>query len=410
LENSETDGNLGMTNNWRFYGSSPGKACLCPSFYDNGRVSLLAKTVLVLLFCLASSSLRSQPVNDQTSGLTFESFFQHPPVVRHAAYEIIYGNTTNLREPHDLSRTFVLDGTNFLTSEVPIGEDAIHKKGLHFCGELKGVRWRGGGWGNVGLLMMFDPSINTNSSDPKDAMYWDRTSPSEIEAHRQDVNLLMHLGIEDIVPGSIIWQPGATNFSARFRGPGSQVLVVSNTPGGPPTTNYIADERTLLIQLTYDRNVVIAANVKYSDVSENVGYLLKYEYTNAFCNGHLPSGWTVFDKNKDNGSLDISYKVQIRDLELAEGELPSDLLDPRKALAKEWKQVGITSNNVAYWLKRRGGMARILTAQEAQAREVKRTLDRDPSALGRARMLIVGAFLVPPLLFTLYRRNRKAKV
>jgi hypothetical protein len=396
-----------MTNDWRFYESSLGKASLCRSFYDNGGVSLLAKTVLVLLFCLASSSLRSQPVNDQTSGLTFESFFQHPPIVRHAAYDIIYGNTTNLREPHDLNRTFVLDGTNFLMSEVPIGEDSIHKKGLHFCGELNGVRWRGGGWGNVGLLMMFDPSLNTNSSNPKDPMYWDQTSPSEIEAHRQDISLLMNLGIEYIVPGSIIWQPGATNFSAGFRGPGNQVVVSTNLDNHP-TTNYIADERTLLVRLTYDRNVVTAAHVKYVGSSKDWDYLLKYEYDNAFCNGHLPCGWTLFDKDDGDGS--ISYKVKIHDLELAESGLPSDLLDPRKALAKQWQQIGITSNNVAYWLTKRGGMAQVLTAQAAQAREVKRTLDRDPSALGRARMLIIGAFFVPPLLFGLYWKNRKAKV
>jgi len=362
----------------------------------------------VRLFTLLCMWLASQTFAKGESGqdISFESFLTNPPTVRHAAFDVIYGNTTDLKEPHDLSRTFVLDGTNFLMSEVPIGEDSVHKKGLHFSGELNGVRWHGGGWGNVGLLMMFDPSLNTNSSDPNAPMYWDQTSPSEMETSREGINLLMHLGIEHMVPGSIIWQPGATNFSAGFSGVGN-LMVVSRSPGAPPTTNFLKDDGTLLVQLHYDRDGLAAAKVKYADRSELWDYSLKYEYDNAFFNGHLPCGWTVYSKTDENEK--ILYKIKIRDLELTGDRLPPELLDPRKALAKQWEHIGITSNNVEYWLTKHG-MAQVLTAQAAQAQDVRRSLNRDPFALGRARMLIVGAFLVPPLLFVLYWRNRKTKM
>jgi hypothetical protein len=335
--------------------------------------------------------------------ISFESFLQNPPVIRHAAFDVIVGNDTDLTKPHDVSTTFILDGTNFLMSEVPVGAELMHKNGLYFCGELNGVRWHGGGWGNDGILMMFDPSINTNSSNPQDPMYWSETSVKAIEDNREKINLMMCLGIQKMVVGSIVWQAGATNFSASFHGMGND-MTVARRAGGTPITNYLADTGTLLVQVAYDHGVPANAIVELAGRSEFWGYLIKYRYTSDFFNGRLPSEWTVY--SHFNGNVEERYSVKVRELELADESLPLGILDPRQTLAAQWKEKSISSNNVDYWVNGIN-MTPVLTAASAQALQVKKNIDANPPALIHARVQILCVFLVPPLLYLLYLRRRK---
>jgi hypothetical protein len=377
-------------------------------------VTFLQLSALIVLFYLILSPLdldagTVQSATPQLSAgrsssvpITFESLLQNPPSVEEGSFEVRYGQTNNV------TRTFIEDGANFLMSQVQTGVERSQTNGLWWCGEFANIRWHGGGWGTLGFLTLFDPAINTNSSDPMNPMNWDGTSKPVISQNRETIDLMMHLGIPNMVTGSVIWHPGDTNFIASYDGmdPG---YVVKKQNGNPVATNNFATTGKLAVQLTYKDGVPSTALVIPSNRGPLNRYLISYRYDPNYFGGRLPSGWTVYshyfgaepEKQKRE-----RYALEVKKLTLASGPMSLDEFDPRKALAKEWRSVDVWSNNTEY-LVGDGQMSRLLSASSFQALEVRKNIENSPGSLARARILVLSAFLLMPLIFVRHWRKIK---
>ncbi|MBU6410742.1 MAG: hypothetical protein KGR98_10170, partial [Verrucomicrobia bacterium] len=225
----------------------------------NQRINVSARLrALVCLFGLLA--LPPLAEGSDAPSVTFESFLTNPPAVERAEFDVIVGSRS-LMQPHDVTRTFVEDGTNFLMSEVPMGAPLKPTSGYYFSGDFRGVRWHCGGWGNAGILMFCDPRLNTNPADPNNAFYWNETSAKAVEDNRGKINLMMHLGIQKMVSGSVEWKGGDTNFTAKFRGMGGS-YVVTKKAGVPVATNYLAANGELRVHVTYGDGVPSMAQVE----------------------------------------------------------------------------------------------------------------------------------------------------
>ena len=306
---------------------------------------LAAGVIAPITIHLVASDSTPSGVGDSS----FESFLQHPPAVEYAAFDVIYGS-----KERDVSITFVEDGTKFLMSQMPTGVVPRHTNGLYFCGQFGDVRWHGGGWGNNGLLMMFDLTLNTNSSVPYG------TSQEAIDGNRDMIDQVMHLGIDNMVSGSVLWDQGATNFVANYDRM-APAYAVRKRGGIAISTNSLPTNGQLLVQLSYQHGVPSTALVKFSNRGPFFQYLIKYHYNRDFFGGRLPSEWAIYDPAGERKA----YTIRIHTLMLATQPLSLDQFDPRKALSQQWQYIEIWSNNVGYLLDH-GKMHRMLDASEAQ--------------------------------------------
>ncbi len=211
---------------------------------------------------LRLSVLCGPMVKSQTTSIdsiTFESFLQHPPIIRELAYEKV--------SPHqDDIESFILklDGSNKYLSPV----NAPH--GSLATGWFDGVFWHYHLTSKV--LVFADPKINREIKMPTmplgRRMVVDNGGPAGEFEHYQlesQMDEVLNLGLSQIDRNTIAWDKTHSSFLAFMR----------PLPGVPE------DKRVgLNIELKYSNNVPVSAIIRNAadTQSSNMGVLITYKY------------------------------------------------------------------------------------------------------------------------------------
>jgi len=260
----------------------------------------------------------------QGTGLDFFSFLENPPIIANAEYEKDIANTPPGIPQAALRKSFAFkqDGSNYwLTAQTP-GNPANLADGQY--GEVV--------WGMVGnYLTLFDPKMNDRAGDNGGLLGTQKVV-------RMDINEILKLGIYEMTPDSVVWNPDHTRFT-------------TTTKEGKPLT----------VSLRLENGLPTAAVIQNTDGRPIVS--VWYKYDPDFSGGKLPVEFSRYWGDQPVKKAKI-MTIQLRSLELSNHHLDPDLFNPLPVFAG--KEFILYSNNIAYW-QHGGQLDRVLTLEEAKA-------------------------------------------
>jgi hypothetical protein len=368
---------------------------------ENMRVIRLGALVFfgVLSLLFLGVIVRGADVEETSNSVpvTFESFLRNPPVIDVAEFEIINPPPSseqlaaikqlaeNEKSPAILSALpqlasgqtnpcwLRLDKTNYILNRPTAGG---------YSGKVGSVEWElVGNW-----LKLVDRKIN----DPDQEWLAERANSM------WPVRRFLNLGMEHMIPNTLIWTNGADNFIAEC----DQALDGSNTNRGK-----------FEVQLHYVKGVPLTATTKDVWGTETE---ITYKYDSTFFGGQLPVEFNVVKISQDiHGPVSKLFSLRIKKLQLSENPIDASALNPTVSLKEKYKILIVLSNNVAYGVTRLGKMQPVISPEEANQRsaqaQAKRLEQRFPFGALILRALLVIIVLVPPLLLfgKVFRKGNK---
>lgn len=343
---------------------------------------LFKTTLRLLLFLLLSGGgLRA---GDQTNGvatsdITFESFLKNPPIIEQADFEIYNAppppemvenrrkeiETAMKREgktKYEISPPITnifcslkCDGTNYVLCRSNFDG---------YSGQFGQVGWKL----DNGILRLVDASVSTPTAD------W---LIDQAES-RSAVNRLMSFGIQQMVPGTVKWATGSSQFSA----------VAERVDIGDDRTNPVSDGQ-IDVKVTSAEGRPEAADAKDTWGREIV---IRYKYDRLFFSGRLPVEFTAMTPHGDNPRT--VFTLKIRDLRLSTNFLSTAELDPRKFLAGQFKSILYESNGIVYSKTLKGIAREVVSPEVGAARRAKRLAESHRGVV-IATIAILAALILP---------------
>jgi hypothetical protein len=181
-----------------------------------------------------------------------------------------------------------------------------------------------------------DPKLNPPGSDPGGM-------EREVRVHRITANRLLNLGIQEMIPGSVVWDEVNKSFTADYNKlfvPDEFGAVVKTTDGSE-TSKDISSGR-LSAQLEYENGLPTKATVAYAEGGRV--FTIAYKYSPGFCHGQFP---VEISRVQDGVTV---FNMRLQKLEISKNPLPQAKLDPREAFKGSYDKLITTiySNGVAY--------------------------------------------------------------
>jgi hypothetical protein len=218
---------------------------------------------------------------------------------------------------------------------------------------------------DLGRLEMADPKINL----PDDTNAQNLINNAQFSRTR--ANRLLNLGLEEMVPGTVVWDPDGQGFTASFSKwfPGDVVNARAATDDGVPrlglaeyqdgTLRYndgtiytngtpnesLATNGRLSVRLEFENSLPVKASVQTT--SHDV-FTINYKYRPDFCNGQFPA---EFNRVQSGGTT--MFTLRLQELEIADQPLPRTELDPSAVFRGSFPLLTtiIHSNGAPYELK-----------------------------------------------------------
>ena len=210
-------------------------------------------------------------------------------------------------------------------------------------GKVDGTSWQQ----LNGVLTLSDPKGNKPGGDSGGTVEGESVA-------RMTVDLLLTLGIKDMLPGSAVWDQDKHRFTAKTKS-GTDLVVETTLESGVPAAAYI---------LTSDGQKYIR---------------LQFKYSPGFYGGQVPIEFTAYwvkpgAMNEQSDDLRI-YTIRVKALEISDKHLDAALLKPTHTARS-----GATlfySNNVLYETRKNGAVSRVLTTEEYRKElESRKTRDQ----------------------------------
>jgi RNA polymerase sigma factor (sigma-70 family) len=269
---------------------------------------------------------QSAPPTGNHAGVTFFSILERTPIVANAVFEkelFMNGIPAGARKQ---TFTFFADGDNYRLSTEGIGG-----------GKFEECSWQQFN----GYLVLFDPKANN-----PDGYSGGVTQQESI--CKMTVDLFLSLGINEMLPGTAVWDQDKHRFIAKTKD-GEDLVVETSLENGIPATAYILSN----------------AGQKYKKI--------QYKYSPGFYGGQVPIEFTAYwikpgAENEQSKDRKI-YDIRIKALEISGEHLDKNMLDPAKIAESSTRL--FYSNNIAYWIGKDGKVSRVLTAEE-NAAEIKK--------------------------------------
>lgn len=298
--------------------------------------SILACLILAVKNCGAEQSSRA------TNIVTFESFLRTAPIIASAQFQLqlpppsqtsidalkrmaqqdkaTIGNPDSITDaPRVVNCSAKYDSGSFL----------LNRSG-NYGGRLGNLEWFLIGDG----LRLFDTSLNRP----------DNSWSMQIKMASTPVRRLINLGIEEMIPGTVMWERGSDHFTARAS------KDSFSTDGN--------DSGVIQVRLSYSNGLPREAMVTQTGQDETV---ITYKYDSSFFDGQLP---VEFISAKPLRGSTAKIKLTIQSLVLSPVALTSAELDPREILKGKYHQLFVVSNNVPNSVAKNGGLHPVLTPTE----------------------------------------------
>jgi hypothetical protein len=265
------------------------------------------------------SEEQSAPPTGSHAGVTFFSILEKAPTVANAVFEkeLFFSNVP--AKARKQTYTFLSDGDNYqLTTE-----------GIS-AGSFEHISWNN----QNGYITRFDPKINKLGGNSGGTV--------ELESvTKMTVDLFLSLGIKEMVPGTAVWNQDKHRFIAKTK-EGKDLVVETTLENGVPATAYI----------------LAADGQRYEKI--------QFKYSPGFYGGQVPIEFTAYwlkpgAKNEQSKDQKI-YNIRVKVLELSDDHLDNALLDPNQFAGTN--ATVFYSNNVEYWIGKRGKVNRVLTIEE----------------------------------------------
>jgi hypothetical protein len=134
----------------------------------------------------------------------------------------------------------------------------------------------------------------------------------------------INLGIEDMIPGTAVWNDDGAEFTARyFR--------------FPRTTGFMH------VRLSYEEGHPMTAYVSYPGGQTNC---IAYKYSSKFFNGFLPVEYTEYN---EPGLTKKYFTVRVMKLDVSLASISEPDLNPAKVLAGKFRTLVTRSNDIPYF-------------------------------------------------------------
>jgi hypothetical protein len=233
-----------------------------------------------------------------------------------------------------------------------------------------------------GVLTLYQSG---NDPDHGDAV---RTAARDGELSIARITDLGFLMIDRTQP--IVWDAGRQEFTLQAKTFGGQAYPAK-------------------ITLTYKDGVPTSGILSNVSTGKSV-IRVTYRYENSFHDGLFPVEYTRYQKLGTNADLAPVATVRFFELDLTNGPLPDEQINPRLLFGTKSTRgpsVVVNSNDVAYAV-RKGNMLPLQTAEQAATERRRRQAIEHSNLYLVVRVVIVTAFLIPPAIF-FSRYVRKTK-
>ena len=318
----------------------------------------------------------------------FKAFLDHPPAYLRAVYEVDElpfaggrrgGRGAGTGQTATTTNSLKLDGDNYMLSLLsePAGSVSF--------GQFEGTSWHlsvveirlmdtnlppfnvldlkamdpdqrqqwmqsrrnsGSRLPDMGRLEIADPKINLpDDTNAQDLVNLGRFS-------RVRANRLLNLGMEEMIPGTIVWDPDNQGFTASWTlhtdwFPAEAAHARSGRrPGRVGTPDVVLPTSgQLSVRLEYENGLPVKATVRIDPDHVNT---INYKYRPDFCNGQFPAELSRVD-NAGN----TLFSLRLQELDLADQPLPKSELDPSAVFRGKFPVLTsiIHSNGAPYELK-----------------------------------------------------------
>jgi len=314
---------------------------------------------IILSTFIINSSGQSTKTGFTSSGVTFESLLEHPPVIA----DVIFEKEMFPESVPEAARKQVfevkLDGDNYFLSAF-----AGDMPSDTYGGRFGGVRWEVHG----GYLTKSDPELNQLGS-PLDGVEW---------VTRMTANMVINMGLFELIPGSAIWDAAQHRVVGRM-----------------------SDGRQILAQFTYVAGLPTQCTIKEGTAGHSIGSIT-YQYRPDFHGGRLPIEFTRSADADAKYEQSKLFTIRIRKLEFSTGPIPADIMNPVSALGQKLKGVAMYSNSVLYLVGDSGKITRAQTAEEVNEQVAKMQGTRWSRASLFARLCVFAVLFGIPALCTLW--------
>jgi hypothetical protein len=168
------------------------------------------------------------------------------------------------------------------------------------------------------------------------------------------VDLFLSLGIQEMLPGSAVWEQGQHRFTAKAK-----------------------DGKDLVVEIALENGVPAIAYILADDGQKHEK--VEYKYSPGFYGGQVPIEFTAYwiipgVTNGQSNDQRIS-DIRVKALEISDKQLDKSLLNPIQITGKSERF--FYSNNIEYWVQKSGKVSRVLTLEENQ-KEIERIKANQP--------------------------------
>ena len=279
-------------------------------------VVVLSGSLLTMAITNKANEEKTVPPTGSHTGVSFFSVLEKPPIITNAVFEkevFIPGIPDKARKQ---TFTFLADGDNYRLSTQGIG-----------AGKFEGICWQQ----LMGNLSLFDTKINQLDGNSGGIIQQEAVC-------RMTVDIFLSLGIQDMLPGSALWDQDKHRFTAKAKDGKGLVVETTLTNGVPAVAYILADDGQQIEKV-------------------------EYKYSPGFYDGQLPIEFTAYwiKPGAKNESQKI-YDIRVKALEIADEPLDQDILNPAKIDGTSTTM--IYSNNIAFWIDKGGKVRRLLTVEE----------------------------------------------
>lgn len=299
--------------------------------------------------------------------VTFESFLTNPPTILVAEFEVHQSVLPEVRARHpNLPLVFTnnctlrLDETNYMLYWPNLGT---------YIGKFGSVEWRRE-WGSP--LELADQRMNAR-----------KTLSDIVGVSKWPINRILNLGIQEIVPHTLVWAEGAGSFTAQCC---QDLSDESGTILG-----------SVNVQLHYTNGLPFAATTRDSWGLETE---VTYTYDPGFFGGKLPMAFDVKQLRPESGPM---FGIRIRNLKLSKQHIDLTQFDPRIILKGNYRGLILFSNDLSYSVSRLGRMRPTLTAEQAQRLTTDAQAKKYTTASYIVRIALI-IFIVSPLVLIFAKR------
>jgi len=294
-------------------------------------VILAGGAITIALSANSGEELFAPPIGSH-AGVTFFSMLERTPIVSNAVFEkevFLPGIPVGARKQ---TFTFLADGDNYRLSTQGIA-----------VGKFEGSSWQQ----EQGNLTLFDPKINQFDGNSGGIVQGESTC-------KMTVDLFLSLGIQEMLPGSAVWEQGQHRFTAKAK-----------------------DGKDLVVEIALENGVPAIAYILADDGQKHEK--VEYKYSPGFYGGRVPIEFTAYwiipgvanGQSNDQRICDIRVKA----LEISDKQLDKSLLNPIQIAGKSERF--FYSNNIEYWVQKSGKISRVLTVEENQ-KEIERIKANQP--------------------------------